>query len=84
MTPLEQTLYAMTRFKMEDEVEIAGELIGTVTGIQVTTSGEDTYRVFYFDNAENPKEEWIRDSMLSEVDDEESNVIPFPVSRTRH
>lgn len=82
MTPTERSLYAMTRFEIDDEVEIAGELLGTVTGIKVTTSGEDEYRVFYFDNNDNPKEEWLRDSMLSESDDEPvNNVIQFP---TRH
>lgn len=85
MTPLERNLYALTRFKIEDDVTIAGELSGIVTGIKVTTSGEDEYRIFYFDNNDNPKEEWIRDSMLDDSDDEpESNIIQFPRNATRH
>lgn len=80
MTPTEQTLYSLTRFRMDDEVLIAGVLVGTVTGIKVTTSGEDEYRVFFWDGAGTPQEKWIRDSMLEDAGDEppKSNVISFP------
>lgn len=84
MTPTEVYLYGMTRFEIEDDVMICGELTGTVTGIQVTTSGEDQYRVFYFDNSDNPKEEWIRDSMLESDEPDNSNVIQFPRQATFH
>lgn len=83
MTPLERNLYALTRFKIEDDVLIAGELFGSVTGIKVTTSGEDEYRIFHYDNCGNPREEWFRDSLL-EPDEQEapqSNVIQFPATR---
>lgn len=83
MSPEERSLYALTRFEIDDEVQIAGELFGTVTGIKVTTSGEDEYRVFYFDNCENPQERWIRDSMLDTADDGEpdSNVVCLACAR---
>ena len=83
MTPTEISLYGMTRFKIEDGVIIADELYGCVTGIKVTTSGEDEYRIFFYDGSGTPKEEWFRDSML-EPDEPESNVIPFPRNATRH
>lgn len=80
MTPLERGLYALTRFEIEDDVIIADELFGCVTGIKVTTSGEDEYRVFYYDNGGNPREEWFRDSLLEpdEPDEPETNVVAFP------
>lgn len=84
MQPLEVYLYGMTRFKIEDDVIIADELPGCITGIEVTTSGEDRYRIFYYDSGGNPKEEWFRDSMLEPDEPEESNVIPFPRNATRH
>lgn len=81
MTPIEKTLYALTRFEIDDEVMIAGEMPGTITGIKVTTSGEDEYRVFFFDGSDTPTERWFRDSMLESEDDDEpdmTNVVAFP------
>jgi hypothetical protein len=81
MTPIERSLYALTRFEIGDEVLICGGIEGAISGIKVTTSGEDEYRIFYFDNSDNPKEEWFRDSMLDaadETDDPVSNVVAFP------
>lgn len=81
MTPTEKSLYALTRFEIDDEVIIAGEIHGYVTGIQVTTSGEDRYQIFYFDNGDNPKEEWFRDSLLDGADEDDvdmTNVVAFP------
>lgn len=86
MTPTERSLYAMTRFEIDDQVTIAGEMFGTITGIKVTTSGEDEYRVFFFDGSDTPTERWFRDSLLESADDDEpdmssvrdSNVVAFP------
>jgi hypothetical protein len=81
MTPVEQTLYGMTRFRIDDEVIVAGELAGTVTGIKVTTSGEDEYRVFFFDGSDTPTERWYRDSLLDEPEPDLHNVACLACAR---
>lgn len=81
MTPTEKSLYALTRFRIDDDVIVAGECVGAVTGIRVTTSGEDEYRIFYFDNCNNPQERWIRDSLLESADVNNANVICMQCAR---
>jgi len=83
MTPTEKSLYALTRFDIDDNVTIADEIPGVVTGIKVTNNGEDEYRVFYFDLCGNPQERWWSASHLEsdEPEDTNSNVVCFDCAK---
>jgi hypothetical protein len=84
MSPEEIALYQLTAFDIGDIVEIDdSEVIGIVDGFAVTINGEDEYLIRYHDNCGNPQRQWWPASCLSDADDEEqSNVIQFPVGRT--
>lgn len=84
MTPDERDLYMMHYFDLGDQVHI-GEthVTGEVTGMRIAEGEEDQYRVTYVDASGNPQERWWRASLLEDVAPT-SNVIRFPVSRTRH
>lgn len=89
MSPEEKYIRSLTRFEIGDDVVIAGDVDGTVTGKKTTEYGEDEYLVFYFDNCGNHQERWIRDTFLDAPDDDEGdgdnvsddNVVCFACER---
>jgi len=79
MTPTEKALYMQHLFDIGDVVAIADtDSVGEITGLQVADGQEDLYRVLYIDATGSPHESWWRSSLLEGVDDDESNIIPFP------